>query len=464
MIIEGIINDRKNLFWTFMHIGLGILCTLTPFALIGWFYFILITNISKAVTLLKNGTPAFFILLFSYLVSFEVLDRMAKTSPFIPYEMGKYLLVLMGLLGVLTLGVRAQKGIWMAILVTPAIFYDFSGQRVFYDLINYYLAPLAVGLGVAFADRLSISKNQLNQILKLVWLGCLSSLVFTYVKTPELDDIAFDLKANFDTTGGHSSNQVSTILGLGMFLSFYSVFNKLKFSGNRALDIIILAGFTFQGLLSFSRGGMLVGSLAILILIFLPDSKRQTLYAIPSKKPIILALFSLLMLYGIFNATNNITGGNLLLRYQGETQGTLLGSKERNLNQFSSGRIDIFQKDLALWGEYFLTGVGCGVSRYLRDSSNYAVAAHIELSRLLADHGILGLAFSIIFFSIPYQKWRINKNESQRTILFILLIFAIITTFHAAMRTFVTPLFMIIGSLKISEPIITNKNLNAKVI
>ena len=44
-----------------------------------------------------------------------------------------------------------------------------------------------------------------------------------------------------------------------------------------------------------------------------------------------------------------------------------------------------------------------------RDSENYAIAAHIELSRLLADHGILGLEFSIIFFSIPYQNWKLIK-------------------------------------------------------
>ena len=36
-------------------------------------------------------------------------------------------------------------------------------------------------------------------------------------------------------------------------------------------------------------------------------------------------------------------------------------------------------------------------------------------------------------------------------ILLTLLVIAIITTFHAAMRTFVTPLFMIIGVLKIKE-------------
>ncbi len=188
-------------------------------------------------------------MLFSYVISFEVLDRMAKTSPYIPYELGKYLLVLMGLLGVIYLGIRSQKGVWMVILISPALLYDFSGQRLFFDFINYYLAPLSVGLGIAYANRLPISKVLLNQILNFIFWGCLASLVFTYIKTPDFENIEFRLGANFDTTGGHSSNQVSTILGLGLFLSFYSLINRLNFSGYRLLDGLILAGFAFQGLL-----------------------------------------------------------------------------------------------------------------------------------------------------------------------------------------------------------------------
>lgn len=198
-------SDRRNLLWTLVHFGLGLICTLTPFALVVWFYFIFATNFFKVNRLLKRKKPGFFLMFFSYLISFEVLDRMAKTSPFIPYELGKYFLVLMGIIGIINLGIRSLMGLWMALLITPAIFYDFSDQRVFFDIINYYFAPLAVGLGIAFADRLTISMVQLNQILKLIWLGCLASLVFTYFKTPDFEEINFSLSAKFETTGGHSS-------------------------------------------------------------------------------------------------------------------------------------------------------------------------------------------------------------------------------------------------------------------
>jgi hypothetical protein len=389
-------------------------------------------------------------MLFSYLISFEILDRMAKTSPFIPYELGKYFLVLMGILGLSFFGVRSQKGLWMVILITPALFYDFSGQRDQYDIINYYLAPLAVGLGVAFANDLAISKVQLNQILKFIWLGCLASLVFTYIKTPDFEEISFSLKAQFETTGGHSSNQVSTILGLGMFLSFYSIFKRLNFSGNRLLDLSILGGFAFQGLLSFSRGGMLVAAAGILMLLLLPENRHAATGARRNNKSIFIAVLAIFALYGVFEVANTVTGGNLLLRYQGQTAGTLMGTKEVTVDHFVTGRLSIFQKDIQLWQDNFISGVGCGASKYLREEGE-SVAAHVEISRLLADHGLLGLVYSVFFFALPYYSYKTNRKSINRILGLTLLIIAILTTFHAAMRTFVTPLFMILGVLKIKE-------------
>ncbi len=455
MVIEGMISGRNNFIWSIIHVILGVLCTITPVVLICWFYFILFSNFSKSTNLLSKNKPVFFIALFSYLISFELLDRMAKTSPFIPYELGKYFLVLVGILGILYLGIRSHKGIWLVVLITPALFYDFSGERKIVDVINNYIGPLAIGLGIAFADKLLITKNSLHQILKMIFWGCLSSLIFTYIKTPDFEDIEFSLTAQFDTTGGHSSNQVSTILGLGMFLSFYSLVNNLKFSGFKILDILILTGFTFQGLLTFSRGGMMVGAVAILLLLILPKVKLMndsSSFRNSTKRSISMVVIIGFSIYGVFEVANGITGGNLLLRYQGETQGTLLGSKEKTANNITTGRIDILEKDFLLFFKYPLTGVGCGISQYLRDKQRGKVASHLELSRLFADHGILGaIAAYLLFIYIPFRIWTVNRLSQSRNILFVLLILALLTTFHAAMRTYLTPLFIILGILKVRD-------------
>ena len=451
MIIEEIGSGRRNLFWTLFHIGLGFACTVTPIALIVWFYLILLLNFGKSVSKLQQKSPFYFILLSSYLLSYEVLGRMAKTSPFLPYEIGKYLLLLFGLLGVLISGVKNHKGIWMAVLIIPGAFIDLSGYVQFFDLVNYFFAPLAIGLIYAFSFRLEITKNDFDQLLKLIWLGCLSSLVFTYIKTPDFEQISFTLKAQFDTTAGHSSNQVSTLLGLGMFLSFYSIYKKLQFSGHRLLDILILGGFTFQGLLSFSRGGMMVGILGILLLIFIPEkNERQK----KTNNSLFIAFISIFVLYGVFEIANQLTGGNLLLRYQGQTEGTLLGTQELTANKFTSGRTDIFSKDIELWltdSFTVLFGVGIGASSFLRDVNTEPIASHVELSRFLAEHGLLGMIYSLFFFTIPFYVWKANKRSDYRVILTVLTIIAVATTFHAAIRTFVTPLLIILGILKIKS-------------
>ncbi len=437
MVFESIVSNKRNLFWTIFHVVLGFVCTLTPFALIGWFYFILITNINKGIFLLRQGKAIYFITLFSYLISFEVLDRMAKTSPYIPYELGKYMLVSMGILGIFNFGIRSKKGILMALLVTPALFYDLSKQRVLADIINYYLGPLAVGLGIAFAEKMKLKEDQLNYFLKLVFFGCLSSLVFTFFKTPDFEEIEFTLKAQFETTGGHSSNQVSTLLGLGMFLSFYSFFYKKKFSGSLSLDFFFMVGFTIQGLLSFSRGGMIVGGVGILLILLFLNKKFNL-------NKIFILIFGIFILACVFIFTDKLTNGNLILRYQGETQGTLIGSKEITVDHFVTGRLSIFENDFELWLRNPIMGVGIGASTYIRDDEKLKkVAAHVELSRLFADHGILGIIFAVLFFGLLR-----NYNETN-SILWILLVIAILSTFHAAMRTFVTPLFIIIGSMNL---------------
>ncbi|WP_332910234.1 hypothetical protein [Algoriphagus boritolerans] len=59
----------------------------------------------------------------------------------------------------------------------------------------------------------------------------LSVLVYTIIKTPDLDSVEFSLGANFATAGGFGSNQVSTILGLGVF--FDGFLYSFELSGYR---------------------------------------------------------------------------------------------------------------------------------------------------------------------------------------------------------------------------------------
>jgi hypothetical protein len=379
---------------------------------------------------------------------------MAKTSPFLPYELGKYFLVAIGLLGMATIGIKNSKGVLMVLLLIPGVFYDLSGRVENFDIINTFLAPLSIGLGFTFLSRLEISQSELNQLLKVLWLTCLSSLVFTIIQTPDFDEISFSLKAQSSTTGGHSSNQVSTILGLGVFLSFFSIYKRLKFSGYYFLDFIIMFLFIFQGLLSFSRGGMIVSVFALLILMFQKIRNNLT-------QSIGIILLSVGLLFGSFLIADRITGGLLSLRYQGETEGTLSGNKEKSTNILTSGRVGIFEGDIDLWLSSPIFGVGCGASSYLRESEyDNKVAAHIELSRLLAEQGLLGLVYFLLLLSFVWDTLTKIKDTQMKAIISALVFIAVATSFHAAMRTYVTPMLLLIAVVKVKN---TELNENSAV-
>jgi hypothetical protein len=447
-----LINPRRALFWTVFHILIGFVCTITPWILIVWFYFMLFASMSTAIgSIYKNNIQPFTYLM-GYLLGFELLDRMAQTSPYLPYELGKYMLIgFLSLALLLSLKRPYTAGLWMILLISPAAFYDFSGDRQFFDIINNYFGPLGLALGVTLWARYAMTQAQINSLLRLLWFTCLSALVFTVIKTPDFDTIDFNLKANFETTGGHSSNQVATILGFGMFLSFYSWLNRLNFSGYRLIDGLATGAFALQGLLTFSRGGMIVGALAIIFIYILNTLNRSKK---PGRKQGYTAVYfgiGLLLLAGVFMQVDKITGGKLTLRYQGETEGTLRGTQEKNLNKITSGRVKIFNEDIDLWLQYPVLGVGAGSSRHIRTSQGETkVAAHLEFSRLLAEHGILGLIYFIMLLKIGWSILR-NKNTPMRNILLILFFIALATSFHAAMRTYITPFLLAVSSLNINN-------------
>ena len=95
------------------------------------------------------------------------------------------------------------------------------------------------------------------------------------IETPNYSELSFSLNADFEASGGFGSNQVATILGLGMFFSFYAWMNKLLFSGLHVLDGFFIGLFAYQGFLTFSRGGMIIGLIAILFYYLIYRSSKS---------------------------------------------------------------------------------------------------------------------------------------------------------------------------------------------
>jgi hypothetical protein len=439
-------NTRK-VFLLHCILALGVLAS--SWVLILWFYFVLLGGIPDLFNGQKRDIGILF--LASYLTPFEVLSRIANTSPALPYELGKYLLFVLLFYGIISSRYKGRSAGWlMLVLLLPAVFIDESGSISGYKPIVFnVLGPVNVALGVIYSGMLRIDNQLFIRLLKLSLWPMFCVLLYVFIRTPEFDEIEFNLGANFDTAGGFGSNQVATVLGAGLFFTFLFWYLKKSVSSYRIIDTVLLLGFAVQGFLTFSRGGMIGGLVAIIILILFLSKDQLN----PEKKNGVSPKFAKLLLPVLvllisFSLADNLTGGLLTLRYQGESGGTLSGTKEKNLNTLTTGRFSIFQSDIDLWERYPLLGTGVGASSFLREGENRQIA-HVEMSRLLAEHGVLGLGYMLVFAAITASHIRDFRKDNIKLIQTAILFLALFTTFHAATRTFISPLFVIFGFINV---------------
>lgn len=463
-MIKKLLEPKNSLFNVGFHLGLGLLASQSKYVFIAWFFIVLTAEIPNILN--PHGRLNVHLnQLIMYIVSFEILARMVKATPLIPHEMSKYLLFILFTYGIINGHNKGTIGIFLLALLVPALFYDLSGDVSTNNIIFNIIGPVDLALGVIYFKGQHITQNQLMNLVKLGLYPLLATLAFTVIRTPDFDDIDFALSANATTSGGFGSNQVSTVFGLGLLFMFILWISGKVISRYRTLDSAIILLFVFRGFLTFSRGGMLGAGIAILVILFLltlPGNRvkgtiklslpKITLYAIPI---IILGLI-------VFQIANDITGNNLLLRYKGETAGTQAGMKEVDLNTLTTNRYNIFLGDMELWQDNFIFGVGAGASQYLREADiEESTAAHIEFSRLVAEHGLFGLIFFCVLLILPFSIWKENQNPLNRAILISFFVLGVFTTFHAAMRTYVSPLLISLSMISIKEllPQIRTKNL-----
>ena len=103
--------------------------------------------------------------------------------------------------------------------------------------------------------------------------------------------------------------------------------------------------------------------------------------------------------------------------------------------------------------DHFVLGAGAGVSQWIRAerSVRKRISSHVEISRLLAEHGLLGLTWIMILILMGVKLIVFNANAKYQGILLAFFIIAVYTTFHAATRTYITPLLIGISLVKITD-------------
>lgn len=360
----------------------------------------------------------------AYITGAEVLWRMSDAQ--IPWEFGKYAMVIIflaALLRVPDLRMPGQPFLYFLLLLPSAALTAYLAPEEARNQISFNLSgPLALMMSAWFFSHVKLSTEQLYKLF-LALLGPVVGIAgVTFFAIVTAANLNFGTEANSVASGGFGPNQVSAVLGLGALLSFWYVLNEklswcvrvLMFGG-----MILLAA---QSALTFSRGGLYnVGGAVILAALFLARDARSRLKII-----LIAALL--------------IVAGSLFVMPQLDkfTSGTLL---ERFQDTSLTGRDLIIQADLQIWQENPLWGVGAGQSASLHKMLFRDSAAHTEFSRLLAEHGSLGLAALLLMVVMGVKNLTRAPTAKGKALAASMVGWSFLFMFTVAMRL-VAPSFL----------------------
>jgi O-antigen ligase len=452
-MIESLIDSKKILHWITFHILLGLGVAFSKWVIIGWYYLIILVFLYKIIN--DSEKSKYYILLFLvYTAAFEILCRMSKCSPYIPYEVGKYCFLLFIIIGLITSyrqNYLSLISFGIILLLIPSTLIDESGKVKLPNIIFNSIGLVNISLGMLFFSSLKVSLNFFYSLLRVLIYPIIAILILIYVKSPRLSDIEFSLGAMSETTGGFGPNQVSTVLGLAFFITVVSLIINQKIFYNRYVELVLSVLFLIQGLLSFSRGGVIGAIVSILVFIFI-ISKMDPHLKKRFKIPNVIYLIVLPSIFCVvsFLLIDNLTGGVLLQRYRGETEATLKSRRDVDINTITSGRADVFEEDIQIWLDNPILGVGIGASRFIRQKHKN-VSAHTEFSRMLAEQGVLGLCIMLLLGIAIYMVWKKNDPLLIKAWKLSLISIAILSSFHSATRTFVTPLMFSLAFLQITN-------------
>ena len=265
---------------------------------------------------------------------------------------------------------------------------------------------------------------EVGNLLLFIGLPIISMAVYVSLYTFDIKSALVGTGSNSDLSGGFGPNQVATILGLGMFVFFVRSILYSKTNLAFLVNLFLAFYFSYRGFLTFSRGGMTTGFGMIGVFVFF--LYLHTRYS--GKVKLNYLIIGLSVLFFItWSYTSFLTDGLINKRYAGQNaQG--IEKKDK-----FSGRGELAEDEIEMFLDNPFFGIGVGKGTEIRTEKNgFVTASHDEITRMLAEHGSLGIVGLLILLFTPVFNYFGNK---QNIFLFSFLIFWLLTINHAAMRT-----------------------------
>jgi O-antigen ligase len=258
-----------------------------------------------------------------------------------------------------------------------------------------------------------LSRGELERICAAV-MASISGIACIAALGLVSNEVSFGRASNFTTSGGFGPNQVASVLGLAALLAFLW---QLQERITPALRVVLFAAilwFVAQSAITFSRGGLYFTGIAAAIAgVFYLGSRRGRMR--------LSALAVAVVIVGGVGAAklDSYTSGRLSARFH-DTDMT--------------GRDLVVRSDVEAWKENPLFGVGPGQLLASRREQRMAGTAHTEFSRLLADHGTLGLGAVIVLVAMLGLRFLRAKSAEERAVVLALSAWSVLFMAVNAMR------------------------------
>lgn len=444
-------EELSYVYLMLFHAFMGVLIFALPFLskiytlgilVFGIFYIVKTKNKNNEVLILS-----------AYIVSVEVLLRM--TDGMILNEFGKYSVMFFMFLGLIYSGFSKNALMYwiFLVLLVPSIVLSTVSLNFDTDIrkaIAFNISgPVCLGISAIYCFQRKITFDRLKGVISAFSMPLISIVVYLYLYTPSVKDVVTGTQSNFETSGGFGPNQVSTILGLGIFVFFVQLLLNSK---NTLLQLVnggLVLVFAFRGIVTFSRGGVFTA--IVMIILFMAVLYFQANFNTKPKIGLIIIL-ALVAGLGVWGYSSIQTGGLIDKRYANEDA---LGRKKQSQ---LSGREVLIESEFQMFLDNPFLGVGVGKNKELRrQQTGIDLASHNEITRMLAEHGSLGLVDLVILFFTPLFLF---INNRQNILALSFLAFWLLTINHAAMRLAAPAFVYALSLLKvytIEEPTLHRK-------
>jgi hypothetical protein len=424
------------------HIVITILMIAIPFLVKVFFFAAVIYFILRLFTSADKNSEV--ILACSYFACAEVFLRMNSALPF--YEMIKYLILAFMLAGILLRGfsLKSIPFVIYLLLLVPSIVIASQNIPVSESLrkaVAFNLSgPVTLGVVAIYCFQRKITTTRLEEILKLSVGPIVMITFYLFIVTPDIRDVVTNTASNFAASGGYGPNQVATALGIGMFICFIR-FLRIKNLWINVLDIVLFLAMTYRGWVTFSRGGVLTAFLMIASVIFTLFFLKRSEFRFSFLPKLGIIALGLVLAWGY---TSLATSGLIDKRYANED------AAGRAKEDLSTGRAELISIELEAFFENPIGGIGAGQVKYYRAKKDGIVAAsHNETSRLLSEHGSIGILSLLVLIFTPLI---FRLSHKGNVYFYAFLIFWIATINHSAMRIAAPAFFYGLALLYVVKP------------